>query len=53
MCWYQHVLIVAAETDEYHEASSWLIPVAHSIDISFRFACIRENVGSTIPPSYT
>lgn len=25
MCWYQHILIAAVETDEYHEASSYLL----------------------------
>ena len=25
MCWYQHILIAAVETDEYHEASSQLL----------------------------
>ena len=24
MCWYQHILIAATETDEYHEASSFI-----------------------------
>lgn len=51
MCWYQHVLIVAAETDGNHEVK--IFPLPHSSANFCSFGFIRENVTWTILPSFT
>lgn len=54
MCWYQHILIAAVETDEYHEVR---MPSLHLVVYSFfdsqhSYASTPENMTLTIPPLF-
>lgn len=54
MCWYQHILIAAVETDECHEVLMILLQfIIKSLTDQRSYASTLENITLTMPPLFT